>query len=387
MFPLKYGSQMLQSKSCKNTGGLDMSGPKSSTYHVDPQILRERMLDMEHRMNMEAIKRSACEKADLIMSRMLDCSFEGSIRTVDKAKLQSVRELIKQISYMQSKGINNDRLANIREKLTTINVNSLNCNDNEINAIKNELNIILSDCVQSGIIELTSSSDPNTNIKSKAEQFEEELQKRNYRQAVEEMLAQSILAEKEVDVPEYNIDNVDEIISAINNKTEELKAIRKKEIEREYIYTTACSVMEQMGYTIIGEKNSNKGVRFRSSLFKINDEAAFSITQSANGSVVYEVVGTNDTGVLTEDMVNNIETVMKSLCGKEYDRFLELMKENGVEPEHNGRRLPPDRSFVVAKRVSDYIAPVSKPENIKDTLSNNEINNTVKRKNLCNGTN
>ena len=37
-----------------------MSGPKSSTYQVDPQVLRERMLEAEHQRNMSNIKKEAC---------------------------------------------------------------------------------------------------------------------------------------------------------------------------------------------------------------------------------------------------------------------------------------------------------------------------------------
>ena len=111
--------------------------------------------------------------------------------------------------------------------------------------------------------------------------------------------------------------------------------------------------MKEMGYNLLGEKQANGNISLRSSLFQINDTTAFNITQSSDGSIVYEVVGINNTGDLSVELTDEIEKIMLTMCESEYEKFLKMLALRGITPAKKHRRLPPSRQFATAKNLQD----------------------------------
>lgn len=368
-----------------------MSGPKSSSYQVDPQVLRERMLEAEHQRNMTKIRNEACQKADLVFSRMKSAASSANAVYANESSLSSVRDMLEKVSKTQVDGIIDDRLTSIRNELLKFGAELNDSDKQRIEQLNSELYDLLSNGMSIGVGKVISDfSNQSHNTISRAALFDEEQRKSRFRRAVEGLFTEAALLGIDEIAPDYDSKNSEKLIEQIQQRTEELRKIREKNIANEYIYTTALRVMKEMGYSFLGEKSSDGSVRLRSSLFRIGNNTAFSITQSSDGSVVYEVVGINNTGNLSVELTDEIENVMLTMCESEYEKFLKLLASKGIMPAGKHRRLPPNRQFAAAKNLEEYtLTPADTSTDGKQNVSSqNAMSNRKKDgKAQFNGTN
>ena len=345
-----------------------MSGPKSSEYQVDPQVLRERMLEAEHQRNMANIRNEACRKADLLFSQMKSAASSVNTFYENESNLSEIRNLLEKVSKAQSDGASDDRLTSMRNELLKFGADLSDSDKRRIEQINLELVGLLSKEVYTSVGRVVSEiPDQSQNSASKATQFDEEQRKKRFRMAAEELFAEAALLEINEYVPEYDSENSEKLIEQMQQRTEELQKIREKNIANAYIYSTALRVMKEMGYNLLGEKQANGNISLRSSLFQINDTTAFNFTQSSDGSIVYEVVGINNTGDLSVELTDEIEKIMLTMCESEYEKFLKMLALRGITPAKKHRRLPPSRQFATAKNLQEYSLPNDDTKDNTDT--------------------
>lgn len=368
-----------------------MSGPKSSTYQVDPQVLRERMLEAEHQRNMTKIRNEACQKADLLFSRMKSAVSSANAAYANESSLSSVRDMLEKVSKAQANGTIDDRLTSIHNELLKFGAELNDSDKRRIEQLNSELYDLLSKNMDINVGNVISDfSNQSHNVISKSSLFDEERRKDRFRTVVEELFTEAALLGIDEIAPDYDPENSEKLIEQMQQRAEELRKIREKNIANEYIYSTALQVMKEMGYSFLGEKSSDGSVRLRSSLFKISNNTAFSITQSSDGSVVYEVVGINNTGDLSVELTDEIENVMLTMCESEYERFMKLLSSKGIMPTGKHRRLPPNRQFAAAKNLEEYtLTPADTSTDGKQNVSsqNAMLNRKKDRKAQFNGTN
>ena len=368
-----------------------MSGPKSSTYQVDPQLLRERMLEAEHQRNMSNIKKEACRKADMLFSRMMSNCSSANSTCANESSLSDVRNMLERVGKAQADGIFDDRLTCIRDELIKFGAELNDFDKQRIKQLDSELHDILSKNQITSVGKVSAIfSDQSQNTASKAALFDEEQRKKRFRLAAEELFTEAAMSDANEFVPEYDSEQSEKLIEQMQQRTDELRKIREKNTANEYVYSTALQVMKEMGYSLLGEKQTTEGIHFHSSLFKIDNDTAFSITQSSDGSVVYEVVGINDTGDLSVELTDKIEKAMLTMCDGEYDRFLNFLASKGITPTHKQRRLPPKRQFATAKKLGEYTQPsleLSSDKKQKTSNLNSMSNQKKDRKAHFYGTN
>lgn len=370
-----------------------MSGPKSSSYQVDPRVLRERMLEAEHQRNMTNIRNEACRKADLLLSKMRSETSSVNMVYANESSLSSIRTMLEKIGRAESDGLYNDRLASVRNELMQFSAELSEADIQRIKLLESELEDLLSERAGSEVGRVVSEhSEFSQNNISKAALFDEEQHKKCFRIAAEELFTEAALSGIEETVPEFDSKNFEVQIEQMRQRKEELQKIREKNTANEYIYSTAIQVINEMGYRLLGEKRTCGNINFRSSLFRIDDKTAFSITQSSDGSVVYEVVGVSSTGELSPEIIDAVEHAMQTMCEDEFDRFLRLLASKGITPEGILRRLPPHRQFAAVKKLSEYTdsdtnADMSANDEYCGAHHSTVVNRKTNRKVHVNGTN
>ena len=211
--------------------------------------------------------------------------------------------MLERVGKAQADGIFDDRLTCIRDELIKFGAELNDFDKQRIKQLDSELHDILSKNQITSVGKVSAIfSDQSQNTASKAALFDEEQRKKRFRLAAEELFTEAAMSDANEFVPEYDSEQSEKLIEQMQQRTDELRKIREKNTANEYVYSTALQVMKEMGYSLLGEKQTTEGIHFHSSLFKIDNDTAFSITQSSDGSVVYEVVGINDTGDLSVEL-------------------------------------------------------------------------------------
>lgn len=357
-----------------------MSGPKSSTYNVDPKVLRRLMLEAEHQREMANIKNEACRKADELFNKMKAAVSSAGTVYKDENSLSAIREMLEKIGKAQIEGMSDERLTSMQNELLHFDAELSDSDKLRIKQLDSELSGLLSKGVSISVNRVDSdiSAQENDTV-SKAEKFDEEQKERLFRMAVEALYTEAAMLDIDEPLPEYDPENSEKLIRQIQRRTEELQKIREKNTANEYIYSTALQVMKEMGYSMLGEKQVKGNVSLRSSLFKINDKTAFNITQSSDGKIVYEVVGVNDTGILSGELTDEIEKMMLTMCDKEYEEFLQKLASKGITPTEKHKRLPPNRQFASVKNILDYLVDDDKNDTRADAAESSVSSTSSKK--------
>lgn len=126
--------------------------------------------------------------------------------------------------------------------------------------------------------------------------------------------------------------------------------------EQSYISDTIDEVMEEMGYTIIGNREVTKksGKRFRDELYTFSEGTAVNIRYDSQGKIAMELGGIDSTDRLPSSLeALKLENEMVMFC----DKFTELEKRletKGIVCKNRISHLPPKAEYAQIINTSDY---------------------------------
>lgn len=329
-----------------------MSGPKTSSYQVDQEVLKRIMLEQQHQQKMRDIQRQAREAADRIMASCCTPPVQKRENALNNPHICAVFSEISDIIAFG--GLTDSEMLTamqLRDRLTSL---SSTCGMEEIEKIRTEFY----GSFRSAITAL-----PEIKAKEAAANTEKAVSdsiRAEYESSVAEYFSELMLIDEEcphIEPPQQ--DGFMEATEIIRAKTAELKRVRMEKEEQKYIYETAAAVMKEMGYDLYGEKKrTNASGDIVTALFPIDEKTAYSITSTPDGKFVFEVTGYNSGGITGEELKDSVEEAMKNLCGKDYLEFERQMKQHGITYRESPRILPPSRQFAKIQDI-DSFTPVS----------------------------
>lgn len=126
--------------------------------------------------------------------------------------------------------------------------------------------------------------------------------------------------------------------------------------EQEYISDTVDAVMEEMGYSLIGNRSVTKksGKRFRDELYTFSEGTAVNIRYDDQGKISMELGGIDTTDrIPTDSETEKLCDDMNNFC----DKFTELEKrlaEKGIVCKNRISHLPPTSEYAQIINASDY---------------------------------
>ncbi len=136
--------------------------------------------------------------------------------------------------------------------------------------------------------------------------------------------------------------------------------------EQEYISQSIDEVMEEMGYSLFGERTAVKksGKSFRSELFSADDATAVNVTYSSDGQITMEIGGLdNRDRPPTNAEAQSLVTEMEGFCS-DYEKLLIGLGKRGVYISKLISKLEPNIDYAQIINTSDY--------DINYTESNNQ---------------
>ncbi len=146
--------------------------------------------------------------------------------------------------------------------------------------------------------------------------------------------------------------NTEEIKDAINVLEKEFV----KTQEQKYISECLDSVMSEMGYNVIGNREVTKknGTHFRNELFTYGDGTAVNVTYSADGKIAMELGGLDN----TDRLPNEQETAelchqMESFC-VDFKEIEKRLAAKGVILADRISLLPPNPEYAQIINTDDY---------------------------------
>ena len=341
-----------------------MSGPKTSSYQVDPEVMKRIMLEQQHQQKMKDIQRKARETANSIMASCRVSSIQETESVLNNPNICGIFSEISDLIAFG--GLNDSEMKTammLKDRLTSL---PSTCNSIEIKKIRNDFYGCFKNHV-STLPEIKISKNVTNTEKIAIENLRAE-----YERSIIEYFSEVMLMDEECPhiVPPRK-GELKEATEAIKKKTSELKRVRMEKEEQKYIYETASAVMKEMGYDLYGEKkSSNPQGNIITALFPIDEKTAYSITSTPDGKFVFEVIGYISGGITGERFKDYVEEAMKNLCGKDYLEFEKRMKEHGITYKGHPRILPPSRQFAKIQDIDNFI-PVT--DNNKKTSSNNTV--------------
>lgn len=142
----------------------------------------------------------------------------------------------------------------------------------------------------------------------------------------------------------------------VGEDTAKMEKMLEEQQEKEYIARCTDEVMKEMGYELIGEKETvrKSGRRFRSELYHFSEGTAVNVTYDAEGKISMEIGGIAEDDRLpdaaeTAALVN----AMGEFCA-EFEVFERKMAERGIIVGSRIAKLPPAPQHASLINVSDY---------------------------------
>lgn len=351
-----------------------MSGPKSSSYYTDPATLRRRMLEAErererqleeqHKRTLAEIQNNARRQIENIISATdtpcKSIEVNGELNDV----IADVNSLI---NFGDISPDGRNRLCKIRDELKTIFPCTAEQDKVKLQQFKTEIDRIKTS--SSAASYMSHIEMPVKKVASKTTLSEKVM--KEYEEAVVDYITELVLnGEDNPQVEEPVEKDYESYTAELKKKTNQLREERARRTELEYIYETAAEVMEEMGYSIYGEKISSQ--KAQSTIFPIDESTAFCITSTPDGKLVYEVVGYNSGGIATEDMRCRVEEKMKTLCGSSYLEFEERMAQHGIFSGNDQRILPPMKQLASVRDINEY-----KSVDVKHSAAKHRTSRTI----------
>jgi len=145
-------------------------------------------------------------------------------------------------------------------------------------------------------------------------------------------------------------------IQSLKAEISHIKKLIAKDDEQAYISDCIDEVMEEMGYSVIGNREVTKrnGKKFKNELYSYDDGTAVNITYSPDGKIAMELGGLDTSDRVptlqeTERLCNSMEQFCHSF--KEIEKRL---RAKGVVLAERFSLLPPNAEYAQIINTSDY---------------------------------
>lgn len=129
-----------------------------------------------------------------------------------------------------------------------------------------------------------------------------------------------------------------------------------KQREQEYISDCIDSVMAEMGYDVIGDREVTKrsGKRFKSRLFTYSDGTALNVTHSDDGQIAMELGGIDHIDRLpTDEEAKILCEDMEDFC-TDFSEIEKRLLGKGIVAKSRIAISPPSAEFASIINISDY---------------------------------
>ena len=150
-------------------------------------------------------------------------------------------------------------------------------------------------------------------------------------------------------------DYTPEMIQWMKEESIRIESEYLQEQEQQMIQDAIRDVMEEMGYTVLANKETvrRNGSQMKESVFSFDEGTGINVIER-NGQITMEVVGldTSDREPDEEEM-DFMEEKMESFCDT-YKKAEELLKQRGIVVAKRIQMLPPSREYAQILNVNDY---------------------------------
>ncbi len=126
--------------------------------------------------------------------------------------------------------------------------------------------------------------------------------------------------------------------------------------EQAYISRCLDEVMEEMGYSVLGEREVVKksGKRFRNELYSFGEGTAVNVIYSSDGKIAMELGGLDDSDRMpTPEEAGALRECMEDFCG-DFGEIEERLRGKGVVLAERISLLPPDSAYAQIINTADY---------------------------------
>jgi hypothetical protein len=141
----------------------------------------------------------------------------------------------------------------------------------------------------------------------------------------------------------------------LKQETVRIEALLLEQREKQIIREEIEQVMEQLGYTVIGEKDTTRksGRTVHEEVYSYGEGTAINVTE-ADGQITMEVVGVDTSDrVPTEAESEYLEEEMVSFCGV-HTQVEQLLEERGIVLSRRIQKNPPSREYAQILNINDY---------------------------------
>ena len=144
-------------------------------------------------------------------------------------------------------------------------------------------------------------------------------------------------------------------VAILDAKIKETDEIIRHRDEQAYISQCADEAMQEMGYTVAGNREvvRRNGKRFRNELYLFDEGTAVNVTYSSDGQITMELGGISiDDRLPTEAESASLAADMRTFCDDYYEIERRLRKKGIVTKRIS--ILPPEEQYAQIINVSDY---------------------------------
>lgn len=160
---------------------------------------------------------------------------------------------------------------------------------------------------------------------------------------------------EQTDTPLPKLPPSQEAVQALQGLAEKLEQKLQQDAEQAYIRRTMDEVMTEMGYHMLGSRETVKksGRAFRHELFTFAEGTAVDVTFADDGKITLELGGLGRSDRLPEDAeAERLCTDMEHFC-RDFSEIECRLAQRGVLSRHIAC-LPPDRAYAQIINLQDY---------------------------------
>lgn len=177
----------------------------------------------------------------------------------------------------------------------------------------------------------------------------------------------AVMGMQPADCFDYQEERCDELVSQMISETERLKQVQLTEAQNRMIYESSLQVLRDMGYEIIGSDTIRKrsGAAVSSTLFRLDDDTAINLTCTSNGQYTFETVGiSSDSHSPSESEIRHIYDVMCTTCPMAFSEFMDRLSQKDIRLTEVNKR-PPDIEQCRIKNISSYSQDTSAVQTVR----------------------
>lgn len=144
-------------------------------------------------------------------------------------------------------------------------------------------------------------------------------------------------------------------VALLDAKIKETDEMIRHQDEQAYISQCVDEVMQEMGYTVVGNREvvRRNGKRFRNELYLFDEGTAVNVTYSSDGQITMELGGISTIDRFpTEAESTSLTSDMRAFCD-DYCEMEQRLREKGILTKPISI-LPPEEQYAQIINVSDY---------------------------------